>query len=120
MDRTVCAVVAGAFFATSTIAGAQPYDCLQPEESCGAEVAPVCLQRVGAGAIRAETEPPHTGRDASCSTQLLRYRQCLAWIVENCDADRGGELDGATPEDSADAVRQHCFIWDNKKMCEPY
>lgn len=27
---------------------------------------------------------------------------------------------GATPEAAGRAVRQHCFIWDNKKMCEPF
>ncbi|MEO1329628.1 MAG: hypothetical protein AAFW46_08200 [Pseudomonadota bacterium] len=152
---------AAALFAGGALA--QPYDCAKPEESCAQEVAPICLQRTGAGSIAAGGAGSQASDNPACRVQMSRYSQCLSWIAQNCDTGpaegaggatagapsavnqttvnrttvqgdliQGDKVDtkieqniqiltpGATPENPSSAVRQHCFIWDNKKMCEPY
>lgn len=133
-------------------ASAQPYDCARPQDTCAAEIAPICLERLGAGVIATEAGGAQSEGAAACSAQLTRYRECLSWIVQHCDNGRAADasdalggtmivqgdvvqgdkletiiqqnievlMPGATSENPASAVRQHCFIWDNKKMCEPY
>lgn len=68
-----------AAFATPLVgpANAQSALCDNPAEQCGRQIAPDCLQRLGAGAITADTP-------ALCTAQLEVYRDCLTRAVERC------------------------------------
>lgn len=66
---------------TTTSAAAQPSECADPQQACGAVIQQECLARVGAGAIAA-------GDADDCEGQLDAYRQCLARLVEACPTAR--------------------------------
>lgn len=75
-------------------AAAQSALCQDPATQCGKLLSADCLQRFGAGSVKADTD--------SCGRELERYRDCLAEVAATCGAARAPQ--STEPAQSASAA----------------
>ena len=96
-DRLGAALFCWMAIAVAPNAAAQNGVCASPGEFCGRSIESRCLQRLGAGAVGAET----LAEGQACTAQLAQYRDCLSLVAAQCPGAVGAPRASNAPAASA-------------------